>query len=298
VASQPAEAAAGRIYDIGYERYAGARLGRANAVRTLLVHGLRTCFGIGRGARAKLVPGALVLLALVPAVIQAWVASAAGDLVRLVAYHTYFQQIEIIFMLFCAAQAPELVSRDQHDRVLPLYFSRPLHRGDYAFGKLAALCTALLVIGLSGPFILLAGRVFGAEALLDGWRAEQAAVLPIVLTTLTGALLMAAVSLAIASFLKARMLASAAIVAFFLVTAATTPLLARALGDPMETRALLGNPFLVLAGTAHWLFDVEPLRRTLVYRAGLDMHYYPAAAAAFIVIALAVLFLRYRRVHA
>ena len=38
-------------------------------------------------------------------------------------------------MLFCAVVAPELVSRDLRGGVLPLYFSRPLTRIDYALAK-------------------------------------------------------------------------------------------------------------------------------------------------------------------
>ncbi|HLQ49004.1 MAG TPA: ABC transporter permease, partial [Candidatus Dormibacteraeota bacterium] len=42
----------GSIYDIGYRRYEGPRLGRAHAIRSLFFHSLRSTFGIGRGGRA------------------------------------------------------------------------------------------------------------------------------------------------------------------------------------------------------------------------------------------------------
>ena len=46
----------GSIYDIGYRRYEGPRLGRGHAIRSLFTHSLRSTFGIGRGGRAKIAP--------------------------------------------------------------------------------------------------------------------------------------------------------------------------------------------------------------------------------------------------
>ena len=48
-----------------------------------------------------------------------------------------------VVTIFIAAQAPELVSRDLRSRVLPLYFCRPLRRGDYPLAKFLALAAAL-----------------------------------------------------------------------------------------------------------------------------------------------------------
>jgi ABC-2 type transport system permease protein len=45
--------AAGTIYDLGYQQYGGARLGRVNAVRNLFTFSFRSAFGLGRGSRSK-----------------------------------------------------------------------------------------------------------------------------------------------------------------------------------------------------------------------------------------------------
>ena len=52
--------ATGVIHDIGYQRYTGPRLGRGYAVRSLYAHGLRTAFGLGRSAKAKIFPWSVV----------------------------------------------------------------------------------------------------------------------------------------------------------------------------------------------------------------------------------------------
>jgi ABC-2 type transport system permease protein len=46
----------GVIHDIGYQRYTGPRLGRGYAIRSLYLHSLRTAFGLGRSAKAKIFP--------------------------------------------------------------------------------------------------------------------------------------------------------------------------------------------------------------------------------------------------
>ncbi len=52
-------------------------------------------------------------------------------------YDFYPFQLQAPLAIFLAAQAPELLSRDQRYQVLPLYFSRPIGRSDYALAKLA-----------------------------------------------------------------------------------------------------------------------------------------------------------------
>src|SRR6266540_4073794 len=134
----------GSIYDLGYQGYEGPRLGRPAAIRALFWHTVRSCYGIGRGGRAKIAPFALAALALLPAIVGVGIAALAkqtGDVGQLVEsaspirYATYHGLISTLVMLFCAVQAPELLGRDQRFGVLPVYFSRALARLDYAVAK-------------------------------------------------------------------------------------------------------------------------------------------------------------------
>ena len=59
----------GVIHDIGYQRYQGARLGRGYARALVYVHGLRTAFGLGRSAKAKIFPWIVAGLAGLVAVV-------------------------------------------------------------------------------------------------------------------------------------------------------------------------------------------------------------------------------------
>jgi ABC-2 type transport system permease protein len=186
------EAAAGTIYDIGYRNYEGARLGRGYAFRTLYVHSLRAAFGLGRGGRALIFPWALFLFICFPAAVTVMVAGLTGGMMNnLIDYHEIFSYTSWLLALFCAAQAPELVSRDQHNRVLPLYFSRPLPKTDYALAKLLAMWTAVGILVFTPLLIMLIGRLglpadFGAAV-----KSESKDFLPLLGTPLVGALVVA-----------------------------------------------------------------------------------------------------------
>ena len=57
----------GAIYDIGYRHYDGPRLGRREAIASIVGAGLRAVFGLGRSGRSKILPWGAVILALMPA---------------------------------------------------------------------------------------------------------------------------------------------------------------------------------------------------------------------------------------
>ena len=62
---------AGVIHNIGYRSYQGERLGRPQIVRALCWYSLRAAFGLGRGAKAKIVPMLTFVVMCLPAVISA-----------------------------------------------------------------------------------------------------------------------------------------------------------------------------------------------------------------------------------
>ena len=76
----------------------------------------------------------------------------AGDIIELYNYQNYLWEIGGLLPIFLAAQAPELVVNDMRQRILPLYFSRPISRFDYVVAKLGALTIGLLALTLFGWF--------------------------------------------------------------------------------------------------------------------------------------------------
>jgi len=186
----PAEpAAAGVIHDLGYRRYDGPRLGRRQITVALAWHSFRAAFGFGRGPKAKVVPVIALIALCLPAVINAF-AMAQGN-PRLVGYDTYQPVLRnLVMTVFVAVQAPELVSRDLRSRVLPLYFSRPIRTIDYPLAKYVAFTAACLVM-------------------ID---------VPVLLVGLMWSVVLAAVSLFLASLTGRRAFATGTVAIFFLLT--------------------------------------------------------------------------------
>src|SRR5215471_7516483 len=150
--SSPPELAAGVIHDIGYRRYDGPRLGRWHAARAVYVHSLRGVYGLGRPARAKVLPFLLLAITCTPALVSGALTAVAP--IPPIPYIHYAYYLQIVVMVFVAAQAPQVVTGDVRFRTLSLYFSRPLERDDYVWAKLAALATGLFVL-LAAPLLIL-----------------------------------------------------------------------------------------------------------------------------------------------
>ncbi|MGA4849951.1 ABC transporter permease [Streptomyces sp. G5(2025)] len=143
-----------QIHNIGYRNYDGPRLGRAYARRSLFSQSLRGAYGLGRSAKSKVLPMILFAVMCLPAAIMVAVAvtTKAKDLP--VDYTRYAIFLQAVISLFLAAQAPQTVSRDLRFKTVPLYFSRPIERGDYVLSKLAAMSSALFIL-TAGPLLVL-----------------------------------------------------------------------------------------------------------------------------------------------
>jgi ABC-2 type transport system permease protein len=253
----------GVIHDIGYRRYEGPRLGRAAIVRALCWHSLRSAFGVGRGAKAKIVPVITFVIMCLPAVANA-VTVAQGN-PRAVNYDTYIFQLRVIVMIiFVAALAPELVSRDLRSHVLPLYFSRPLRRLDYPLAKLAAFilaCLAMIEIPLLFLYLGTITQAHGGSAI---WH-ETKALIPGLLVGLMWAVLLASIGLALASLSGRRAYSTGTIAIYFFLTWILAGILdgvstgrgpvTGGVGAASTGARLSGlvSPFTVLDGVRQWL---------------------------------------------
>src|SRR6516164_19664 len=195
--------AAGVIHDLGYRRYDGPRLGRAQIVRALTWHSFRSAFGIGRGVKAKIIPALACIAMLLPAFVNAFAVARANP--RLFGYDVYTPQLRVIVVtIFIAAQAPELVSRDLRSHVLPLYFSRPIRRGDYPLAKYIALTAALLLLIEVPLLVTYVGTIASAGSAGTTVLKETRALIPGLGVGLMWAVLMAAIGLVLASLTGRR----------------------------------------------------------------------------------------------
>ena len=272
-----APAGTGVIHDLGYRRYDGPRLGRAAIIRALYWHSLRSAFGIGRGAKAKIVPILAFILMCQPAIVNAVAVAQRPGQPPVVDYDTYAYQLRTLVMLiFVAAQAPELVSRDLRSHVLPLYYSRPMRRLDYPLAKYLAFTAACLLLVEIPLIILYVGNLLSAGGGSAVWG-QTKALIPGLGVGALWALLLAAIGLFLASLTGRRAYATGMIAIYFFLTwilariliniaqhgggpgpvhapgglaAASIPLSARLPG--------LISPFTVLDGVRQWLGGTNP----------------------------------------
>jgi ABC-2 type transport system permease protein len=298
VARAATAGAGGVIYDIGYRGYDGPRLGRRSAVWALFAFSFRAAFGLGRSGRAKVVPwGALAIISL-PAVVQSAVIATAGPLGARAGggftYDNYLFRMNLLALVFLAAQAPELLVGDQRQRVLSLYFAHALERVDYALAKLAAMVASLLVVAVVPMLVLFLGQTFAASDPFGSFRDQLGSLPGIMGSAAVYVLIYAAVGMSITAFTPRRAYATAAIVAVFLVGSAVSPLLRRA-GAGIGDWTILLNVNTVAEGVRHTLFGGEP--NGAVATASLDGVAYVGMALAVVAVGVVAYLWRYQRIQ-
>lgn len=271
------------------------RLGRAFVVLALLSYSFQAVFGLGRSTVAKVIAIGLAVVAQIPALVQLGIAAIAPADLEFITPEDYFGIVSLVLVLFCAFTAPEIIGRDQRTRTLTLYFSRALSRSDYVTAKVGSLSLALMLVLLTPQLFLLVGRAVAGEDTLGYLRDNVDELAPILAGTLTVGLLMAAVSLTIASQTPRRALATGMVLAYFVTFTALGSILVETLTGGAQKYALLLSPFGVLEGAVLWLFSARPEPESEILKTGLGGRYYFAAAVVYTVVLLALLYRRLQR---
>ncbi|MFC6086955.1 ABC transporter permease [Sphaerisporangium aureirubrum] len=285
----------GVIHDIGYRHYDGPRRGRDHAFAALTLNSLRGVFGLGRTARAKIMPFVLFGVMMLPAVVSIAVMAFIKE--RAIPYPAYAVTMQAVLAVFLAAQSPYLVAPDLRFRVLPLYMSRPITALDYVAAKLSAMVLAMFLM-IALPLTLL----FAGELLVDlpgpPHTGDYFAAMG---TAVIYAVLLAAIGVALASFTPRRGLGVASVIAVYLLSSAVSAVLVGLLmstsRDAAAAWAWYVNPFFLVDAVQNWLFGVA---------ANNDGGYPPdiggpvavAAVVALIALCIAALVLRYRKAAA
>ncbi|WUI00370.1 ABC transporter permease [Spirillospora sp. NBC_00431] len=205
------------IHDIGYRHYEGRRNGRSYVLRSLYVHNLRAAFGLGRPARAKVMPFILAALMLLPAAGSVAAFAFTNEEDALIPYAQYANLMQVIVAIFLATQAPVLASREVRFHVIPLYFSRPVGHLDFVLAKAAAMATALFAMLAVPVAVLYVGGLVtkapdSGEQLLDFLGGLVGCVLY--------ALVLAGIGMVVAAFTPRRGFGVAAVIAAYMLPTA------------------------------------------------------------------------------
>lgn len=240
------------IHDLGYRRYDGAREGAREAFRALFWQGFRAMFGVGRPFKTKAVPVFVSVVTMLPALASV-AASGAMQGQLPIRYASVIGAQVLLFLLFSAAQAPEMVCRDQQHRVLPLLFTRDVSRTQYAVARLLSLFTAMFLVALAPLLILYLGEIGVAKDPGATFAAMGNKIGPVLLFATLLAWVMSTVSAFLASLTPRRAYATAAVIGAFLTTVVISQGL-QDLAGMSEASTKLLDPMETLRTTAMQLF--------------------------------------------
>ena len=283
------------IHDIGFRHYTGERMGRPWVRRSLLVETVRGIFGLGRPARAKVMPWTLISMLAVPPLIIALVIVLTGADELPMSYTDYPAGFWLVVALFVGGAAPYCVSRDLRHGVMPLYLSRPMDRADYVWAKFLGLTLCVFGVMAVGETLLLVGALLAELPpgdQLTGWLGGLLACALL-------AVLLSAIALAIAAFTPRRGLGVAVIItALVMVSGMVEMLIEIAREKDLMTLAEylpVLDPFGLVDGLAVGILGVGSSRGHALPDAPLGIVVYLAAWAGVVAGCLWLLVRRYRK---
>lgn len=251
------------ILNVAYTRYEGPRGGRMGTVLSLTRWGALRALGARRGWKAKLLPIALIMVAMGPALVVLGVRAlfsefsdrAPIDILDVLPYADYQSVIGVVILLFAIVLAPDLLCPDRRDGTLSLYFATAVGRGEYLLGRFLGAALPLLAVTLVPMLVLFAGATLFADSPRE-YLADQWAQLPrIVAAGLLLAIYYAAVALAVASLTTRRAYAIGGYVLVLISSTVIAALAQQARGE--RTYGELAELSTLPIGVGRQLFSAE-----------------------------------------
>ncbi|MBA3450093.1 MAG: ABC transporter permease subunit [Chloroflexia bacterium] len=250
----------GEIFDRGYLHYDGPRLGQAQAVWALARYSMARSLGIRRPWTAKIIPMLLYAAVAIPVAIAIGIRAFVPG-IEFLDYPSLFGAIFLLVGIFVALIAPEMLSSDRHDRLLPLYFSRPIGRGSYVLAKLIGTGLLTLSMSLLPVVVLWFGNSLLAQEPLVAMRDGAGDLGRIVVAGTMIAFYLGAIGLLIASFTGRRSVAVGVIILGFVLSESLSFALTEALRDrpDLERWTFVLSPSRTIATMVGRLFDQPSL---------------------------------------
>jgi ABC-2 type transport system permease protein len=206
-------------------------------------------------------------------------------------YPEFFGAIFLLVGIFVALIAPEMMSSDRHDGLLPLYFSRPIGRGAYLLGKLLATGLLTLSMSLVPAVVLWLGNGLLASEPLPALRASLDDLGRIIVAGTMIAFYLGAIGLLISSFTGRKSVAVGVIILGFVLSESLSLAISEALRDQPDLArwALVLSPSRTIVALVGGLFGEPELSGDVPLNAALGV------MATVIAICCAVMFAWYQR---
>ena len=225
----------GTVFDIGYQRYTGVREGRSRSRRAIFTDAIRIALGLGRGARAKILPwffisvlsGIALIMALVAGAVDRLGGPGTAQKANLPSHSDYYGIASIIVFVFAAVIAPELLCRDRRDGVISLYLVRPITGTDYVASRWAGFLVVALAAVWLPQIILFLGLSAGDPAPITYLENHWLDVPRFLVAGAAMAIYATTLAMLTASFTTRRAYASVFLVGLFVITTPFTVALAQ-----------------------------------------------------------------------
>lgn len=290
MSAAPGPGTYGEIFDRGYLHYDGPRLGQAHGIWALARYSIGRALGIRRPWTAKIIPLLLYAAVGIPVAIAIGI-RAFLPAVEFLDYPSYFGAIFLLVGIFVATIAPEMMSSDRHDRLLPLYFSRPIGRTSYVLAKLLAAGILTLSMSLLPAVIFWFGNGLVAPEAMEALRGSFDDLGRIVVAGTMIAFYLGAIGLTISSFTGRKSVAVGIIILGFVLSESLSFAISEALRDQPELSrwAFVISPSRTSAGLVERLFGIEDFASDVPLTAAL------ATMIVVILICCAIMFAWYQR---
>ena len=241
----------GTVFDIGYQSYAGEREGRSRAWKTMLWDSVKNGMGIGRGGWAKFLPWLVlsptIATGLVFAAIGAFFEQIGFDVdetenglpVDLPGHLELTAVISFMILIFAAFVGPELVCPDRRNRVIHLYFVRPITMFDYLGARWCALFVLLLVASILPHITYWIGLLFGVADSLGHAQDNWLNIPRFIGNGIVFAIFTTSITIAISSMTDRRMIATLIIIGIIMIASIAPGIIS--IFNPSDTVAELIN---------------------------------------------------------
>ncbi|MBA3973733.1 MAG: hypothetical protein C0504_05875 [Candidatus Solibacter sp.] len=250
------------VYKRGYQRYQGPRTSHLTRIMVMPRFSWQRLMGM------KITIVVLAVSMVWPLLCAAFIYVAnhaelwqgmGGELVNFLningRFFEVFMNTQAVFAMILAAVAgPGLIAPDLANNALPLYFSRPLTRGDYIISRLLVLLGMLSLVTMIPAMLLfvmqvgLAGWGWLADHWIYAWGVFGGFALWIAIVSL--------VAMACSAYVKWRVIAGALVLAFFTILAGAASIM-NAVFRVDWGRAV--NPALAMNQIWRSMLGMEPL---------------------------------------
>lgn len=283
----------GEVFDRGYAHYRGPRLGRRQAVLSLIGYSMKRAMGIRKSWTAKILPFLLYASVLIPVVVMIGIDAVVPDF-GFTSYTNYISWTFVVIGIFVGMSAPEMLCVDRKERTLPLYFSRAIARSDYVMAKVIAMTLLTMTMSLIPMVILWLGQQLSADSVWQAIRSNLDDLGRVLFIGTLIALFLGVLGLVVSSTTDRKGVAITIIFIGFIVLTAITNGAMELLEGQEWARYLILLSFsdLFLAVSDHLFNDASAGELWMVEEADLPLSVYVGYIVAVVV--LGIVFLRWR----